>query len=295
MLLISILFSLALELLTTHLDRFRRYQWADAYASKIKKLFRGSPLWDGPWGLLAVLLLPLLLVALLLSFLNGIWLGLFELVFSVLILFYCLRFQHLEEDVEAVSTALKNGDHELACEQSGNILDEQPDTERDMVEQVCTALLVNVNERLFAVIVWFALLGPVGALMYRLSWYYSEQSNMTDTVFKAASHQLHAILNWLPARLLIIAYAVVGSFDDAITGWRKVYKNPPEDLEELNQAVLAGAGFHALQIDLGPPDTEAGMLAFEVETIHASHGLVFRALLAWGFVIAILTVAGWAS
>ncbi len=296
MLMISIVFCLALELFTTRLDRYRSYHWADSYANFINRLYRGSPLWNGPWGLVSVLLLPLLLVAFVQSLLNGVWLGLFELIFSALMLFYCLRFQRLDEDVDAVSAALEHGDHERAGQLAGKILDTQPDSEQDMVQQVCTALLVNVNERLFAVIVWFALLGPLGALMYRLSWYYSEQSAMSDSGFRAASHQLHAILNWLPARLLVIAYAVVGSFEDALHGWRQAYHDAPDDMEAMNQAIIASAGGNAMHIDRYiRADTSVGEVELEIEAMHASHDLVFRSMLAWGFVIAILTVAGWVS
>jgi membrane protein required for beta-lactamase induction len=293
---ISIVFCLALELFTTRLDRFRRYNWADSYARYIKKLYRGSPLWDRAWGIVSVLLLPLLLVAFVQSMLNGVWLGLFELVFSALMLFYCLRFQRLDEDVDAISAALEHGDHDKASQLASKILDTHPDTEQDMVQQVCTALLVNVNERLFAVIVWFALLGPLGALMYRLSWYYSEQSEHTTGGFRLASHQLHAILNWLPARLLVLGYAVVGSFEDTLHGWRQVYNNEPDDMEALNQAIIAGAGCSALHIDRYiQSEPEADVLELEIEAIHAAHDLVFRSMLAWGFVVAVLTVAGWAS
>ncbi len=296
MIMISIVICLSLEMFTSHLSGYRGYQWADSYAGWIKKIFRDGAAWNSQWGVLSVLFLPMLLIGILQTGLVEVWLGLFELIFSVIILLYCLRYQPMGDDVESLSDALKQDNNSEAERLEEKILGKQADTDQCRVQQVCNALLVNVNERVFAVIVWFALLGPLGALMYRLSWYYSEQSTHATGDFRAVMHRLHALLNWLPARLLIIGYAVVGSFEDAMRGWRDVYKNPLQDMEAMNHAIITGAGCSALHLERynhSDPDTDYKQL--DIEAIDAAHGLVLRTMLAWGIVIAILTLAGWAS
>jgi len=296
MIMISIVICLSLEMFASHLSGYRGYQWADHYAGWIKKIFRGSAAWESPWGVLSVLLLPLLLMGLLQTGLAETWLGLFELILSVLTLLYCLRYQPLGDDVESLSRALKQDNNQEAERLEEKILGKQVAAGQCRVQQVCNGLLIDVNERVFAVIVWFALLGPMGALLYRLSWYYSEQSRYATGDFKAAMHRLYALLNWIPARLLVIAYAVVGSFEDAMHGWRDVYKNPPEDMEALNRAILAGAGCNALHLErYNHPEPDANYNRLDIDAIDAAHSLVLRTILAWGIVIAIMTLAGWAS
>jgi len=219
----SIVICLLLEMFTSHLPQYRQYQWADTYAGRIKRFFQAKSAWESPWAALLVLLFPLLLVAFLQSVLSGFLLGFFGLLFSILVLAYCLRYQPIDTDVDKISLALENRDIASATYLAHEFMGQQPDTEEDLVKQVCNALLVNVNERLFAVILWFVILGPMGALLYRLSWFYSQQSHYAEGGFKENMSRLHAILNWLPARLLPLGYAVAGSFDDAVRGWKEVH------------------------------------------------------------------------
>ena len=294
MILISIVIGLSLEMFTSQVSAFRHYAWADKYILWVKKVFQGKALWNGPWGVLLVLAFPLILVALVQTGLHVIWLGLLELIFSLIVLLYCMRYQPMGDDVEDLSHALEQGNNSEAGQLSEKILGKPVDEEQCQVQQVCHALLINVNERLIAVIVWFALLGPMGALLYRLSWYYSEESIHSENGFRHTMHRLHALLNWLPARLLVVGYAIVGSFEDAIHGWRGVYKNPPEDMEALNQAIITAAGCSALHLErYSHSDVSNDTNKLDIKAIDAAHGLVLRTLLAWGIVMALLTLAGW--
>jgi membrane protein required for beta-lactamase induction len=217
-------------------------------------------------------------------------------LFSILVLAYCLRYQPIDDDIDKISLALENRDVATASYLAREFLGEQPDTEADLVKQVCSALLVNVNERLFAVVLWFVILGPMGALLYRLSWFYSQQSIHAKGGFKASMSRLHTLLNWLPARLLPLGYAVAGSFDDALRGWKEVHARGIEDMESLNRAIITHTGCSALHVDryIQPTD-KPGFVELEVKAIQASHSLIMRAMLAWGIVIALLTLAGWAG
>lgn len=293
MIMISIVICLAIEMFSTWATQYRDYGWADTLASRLKSVFGDGAVWHSPWGVIAVLLVPLFLLGLLQNILNNVWLSVVELLLCVAVLLYCLRYQPMATRVEKLVAALQNNDQHQAQQMADAIL-EKPAAE-DNVRQVSEALLVNVNERLFAVLVWFAILGPLGALLYRLSWYYSEASIHAKGDFGQYMHRLHALLNWLPARLLASSYAVVGSFEDTIHGWREVYNHPPEDRDALNHAIMLTAGKHALNLAayrIERPDGSDGM---DLKAIEAAHGLVLRSMLAWAIVISVLTLVGWST
>lgn len=290
----SIVICLLLEMLTAFLVRYRQYDWADSYAGRIQHFFTGGSTWESPWGVVAVLLVPCLLVIFLQSILSGYLLGFFGLVFSIVVLAYSLRYQPLERDVDKIILALENRDLATASYLASELLGEPINSEKDLVRKVCSALLVSVNERLFAVILWFVLLGPMGALLYRLSWFYSQKSRYAKGGFKDNMVRLHAILNWLPARLLPIGYALAGSFEDALKGWKEVYTRNISEMAELNHAIITHTGCSALHLQRyqQAADNE-DFVELEVEAIQASHSLIMRAMLIWGIVIALLTLAGW--
>jgi len=272
----------------------RSWQWSLSYARMIKNMFRGHDLWNSPWGAIAVLALPVLLVRIIQLGLSDVWLGLFELVFSIVVLLYCLRYQPQDAWIDEISNAIEEGEQQRYQELAEKIMGKPVDSEVDLIKQVSDAQLVNANERLFAPALWFALLGPMGAVLYRISWHYSHstEEDINSGGFADAMQRLYAILNWLPARLLVVGYAIVGSFEDVVHQWRDVYNHGIDDIEELSQAVLLQGGQAALHVERYS-DSESG--GYDVSAIKATRGLVLRTILAWGIVIAVITLAGWAS
>ncbi len=69
-------------------------------------------------------------------------------------------------------------------------------------------------ERLFAVLFWFVLFGPAGALMYRLSALFQQ-----NWPAPASDKWLWAI-EWPAARLLGVSFAITGNFVGCINRWQ---------------------------------------------------------------------------
>ena len=69
-------------------------------------------------------------------------------------------------------------------------------------------------ERLFAVLFWFILFGPAGALLYRLSFLYLQNNPNT-----AAARWLWA-MEWPAVRILGVSFAVTGNFVGCINRWQ---------------------------------------------------------------------------
>jgi len=297
MIMISIVICLALELFAAHLSQFRSYHWMSSYSHFVKKIFKQHEAWNGPWGILAVMLLPLSLTRILQAGFSQVWLGLFELLFGIAVLIFCLRYQPQDEWIDDLSDAMEQEDEERINDLSEKIVGQSLVKDQDRVKQVSDAILSNVNEQMFAVLLWFAFLGPMGALMYRMAWYLSEQPDeeLGTPGFKQAACRLYAILNWLPVRLLATGYAIVGSFEDVMLAWRESYHDAPEDMQALNQLIIVNAGQGAIHFDRYLQHDEEGNEAYAIDAIKAARGLILRTMLAWGIVVAIITLAGWAS
>ncbi len=295
MTLIALVVAFSLEWFATQLQAMRSLAWFERYAGWARGRFGSSAFRDGPLGVLAILLGPLLVLGLVQAALAGVWLGLLSLLLGIAVLFYCLRFQGLDRQVEAFVDAAEGGDTGRARELAAGLLERSLAEDESEVRQVTAAVLVQANERLFAVVFWFAVLGPLGAFLYRLSWYLAYRTPPEDAEagFIDAALRLHGILAWVPARLTALGYALAGSFEDGLQEWRNVYQTLPEDFVRTTEVVLRQTGVGALRLERYLAQQEDEGVALEPSVAGAARGLVLRTLVLWAIAIALLTLAGW--
>jgi membrane protein required for beta-lactamase induction len=288
MTLISALLGIAADRLLTHLHEYRHYTWFLNYVDWMRRRFQG-PAWDHIGGLLMLLLPVWLAVGLLQNWISDWVFGLVGLLFYVVVLVYCLGPRDLAVDVDTYSEVCQSSDAELRARAAGRLLEaELPADSAECARAVTHAVLVRANDRLFAVLFWFVLLGPLGAVLYRSAAVLYQQRR-EEGEFGASIGWLHAVLVWLPARLVAIGYALSGHFEAAIEGWREVHQRRPEGSEGSEQ-VLAVTGSGALGLDEGhdfadDPSSPA----------RAAMRLVWRNLTIWLVIISVLTLAGWAG
>lgn len=64
-------------------------------------------------------------------------------------------------------------------------------------------------QRWFGPVIYFLLLGPTGAVAYRLA-------HLTQKTKTPVSGSLMRMLEWLPSRLLVLSFSVFGDFDKSI-------------------------------------------------------------------------------
>ena len=289
MTLIAILASLVLERLLDHVQDLRRYERYQDYVEWMRQRLRGDP-WDGRLGVLALLTPVLLIVALLQAAFDDMLFGLPSLLFAIAVLVFCLGPRDLGHELAQYRTAYSAGDEEGALRAARGLLGYEPPEQPDAQARAVTeAVLTQANVRIFGVVFWFAVLGPLGAVLYRSVCELRRHTLADNDEFAWAARQLAAILDWVPARLAAFGYALSGHFEGAVLRWREAAAAAEHWLVS-SEPVLAAAGFGALNLDDGSADGATWNHALQ-----SAMSLVWRTLVLWVVVIALLTLAGWAG
>ena len=135
-------------------------------------------------------------------------------------------------------------------------------------------------ERLFAVVFWFALLGPGAALAYRLLFLYCERRPAP------ASRAILDACEWLPARLLAASFTVTGNFEGARNRLRLYLSRT----EGSSGALLADCALGALSLD----DRMMQSCDASEREIAAIKALYGRTLWLWLGAIGALQIVVWA-
>lgn len=285
MALITIIISLFLDRALRHTHDLRDTGWFESYAKKsIQTLSKTIKLNNGWVHLSMVMVFPVLLVSIIQFVLSDFFYGLFYFLFGILIVFYCLGPTCLSSEVDTYLDARSIGDDDEALHYAGVLTGQVASTAPDQqTNEVTRAILSIANERVFSVLFWFVLLGPVGAVLYRLTVIVSSQEDFEESTVKSAS-MVTAFLAWLPARLLAIGYALTGHFDGAIQAYRT--RSEEVDFLQSNQEVLITTGMGALRHQ---------RMTDEISCIRSARDLVVRSIIIWIAVLSLLTLGGWLS
>jgi adenosylcobinamide-phosphate synthase len=200
-------------------------------------------------GFLSVCILILPVVTLCIILANTPYIG---AIFSIVILYYCLGLQSLHEHARAVAAPLLAGDLDLAREKVGWIVsrDTQKMDEVQITRATIESVLENGNDAVFATLFWFFLLGAPGAVLLRTAntldamWGYKTRQYLHFGRFAA---KLDDVLNWIPARLTAITFALLGNTQRAFHCW----KTQARFCSSPNGGPVMTAGAGSLQITLG--------------------------------------------
>jgi AmpE protein len=244
-----------------------------------------------PLRLLLAVGLPCLLLVILLSLVHSWLFGLFSLCIFVAVLLFSLGRGDFSENLRSYLSSWTHGNLEAAYQKAQSIGDfKQGDNCEDYValhEHMRKAYLYEGFERWFAVIFWFLLLGPVGALGYRLSYMSARSDEFGDDEKQLALRFVH-YLDWIPARLLSLTFSLTGNFVGGFNQcWQSVWDNQPVG-ELIEQSALAAISSSS-EKSVYPEDKEH-FIEYAREELLALQGLISRSVICWLAIIAVLVL-----
>lgn len=187
-----------------------------------------------------VLLIPVVLVAVLTAVLPfGFW-----LVLATVVLLYSLGRGDFAPETMAYTLACNDGAWDVAVSKAKKhnarvddlAVGDWPELHLRMLE----AGAYQGFERLFAVLFWFLIFGPAGALLYRLSFLYARMRPEREIL----QRWLWA-LEWLPVRLVGASFAITGNFVGCVNRW----KTYALDVSCPSATVLGETVLGALSVD----------------------------------------------
>ena len=228
-------------------------------------------------------------------------------LFAVGVLYLTMGFRQFSHYFSELHLALRMGELDQArrimTEWRGRSGDRLSSGEiaRLAIEQA----LVASHRCVFAPLFWFYVLGPAGALLYRLALFFNtqwgERSDQEFGRFGEFSRRAFAVIDWLPVRVTASAFAIVGDFEDAVLCWR----TQAARWSDPAAGILLASGAGALGVRLGMPVHESldiddrpeiglGEDA-DADFMQSAVGLVWRAMVLGLLLMALLWVASWVS
>src|SRR5690348_6403889 len=302
------------------LEQWRSFEWRASverafvsYARGIERRLNGGTLGQGIVATVLAIAPPVVLAALAWWLLERLH-PFFGLVFNVLVLYALMGFRRFSHAISAIISALKSADvggarRALASWHATSATDL---SSQDIARLAIERGLTDAYRQVFAVLFWFVVLpGPTGAVLYRAAALLASEwkgalpgDDMTVlarslTLFGQPVRTLLSILDWIPARLTALSFAVVGDFEDAAFCWRTQANTWPAAYGGDAIGVVLASGAGALGVQVGGPRPDANGVvdlrpelgigdAVEAEVLPSAVGLVWRALVVWLLLVFLL-------
>ncbi len=296
---VALLLGLGVERLLTDLFHLREFRWLDPLFDAVSRRAEKAAMWRSLASVIAVTVLAVLPVALVSVFLAGTLFQIPYFVLAILVLLFSLGPRDLKIEVDDYCAAVIEDRSDDVQRVSRELLENDPPVDPEShIYSVRRAVFVQANNRVFAVVFWFLLLGPTGAWLFRvldlmrrrLAYQYSRnEGEISASSYVQVVRSMHGIFAWLPARLLVLGYALAGSYEGAISAWRAYDRDPGKRFFEVTNDVLDhvgnGASGDTVPTDDAPP---------AATRVRDAMSLAHRTLwLIWCPAIAVLTLTDW--
>ena len=247
-LLFAILLAVALDRLIPDRRGLKPFAWYRDWVESIEQRFNGGSRTHGT-GAVLLALVPVVAGVLLAHYILAEISPVLSFLFDVLILYVCLDICRLGNGARAVADALETGDLREADRQLKELSGKSaPDlTEAGIAHATVEAVLKQGSSLVISPLFWFLLFGPAGAVLQRLAhildklWGHRYERFVE---FGWAAARLDDLLQWIPARITALSYAIMGSFEDALHCWRRRMGI----WSDINSGPLLASGFGAMHM-----------------------------------------------
>jgi AmpE protein len=283
--LLAVLIALGLLRARPQLAFLRHDGWFRAWTTQLRGI-------EGTGRTVLALLLPVL-VCLLLIWLLGLLplAGLWRLLFALLVLWWSLGPRELDDDLDALFQAPDGVSRQAAAQALADAGAAPAWDAGALAEATAYAAL----RRRFGVLFWFFLLGPVGALLYRLAQILGRDDKLSrDAASRADARYVANALDWLPAHLMVFTLAVVGHWEAVIGAWRAWHQAAGRSAWYGAEPGFLGAAARAdIETDVQGGDGYTEESADPLVELARLRRALLRALVAWLGLAALIVAAAW--
>ncbi len=325
-------------------DDSRFAQWIEQVFLRIERATDTGETVSARWTWLALVMGGTLVTALLVELITRLHV-LLGFLATVGILYLTIGFRQFSNRFTEIQLALAEGDlskartvlRQWATHSGGDVMTRIAAENGDasaIAREAIRLALIGAQRHVFGVIFWFVILpGPAGAVMYRLSaearriWADARQEASVTSQSNAPIPPLSnfgefavrafAWVDWFPARVSAIVFAIVGNFEDAILMWRMRSSFAPHANDTERVILSSGAG--AMGVRLSVPEGHSVTMHIEEgsetealggpwpalyqdlsvlreadeSAMRSAVGLVWRAVILWVALMLLVSVGHW--
>ncbi|WP_426286343.1 beta-lactamase induction protein [Luteibacter sp. E-22] len=282
--LLAVLIALVVAWSVPQLARWRDDRWFRHWVNRLGDT-------SGPGRVAVVLLVPVVACAILAGILRSLpFFDLGWLAFAVIVLVYALGPREIEADIDAILRApdALRRDEAIAALRH----DDAPLTwfAPVMVE----AAFYGALRRRFGVLFWFFLLGPAGALGYRLAQILGREAALAlDAATRNAARRVADALDWIPAHLMVFAMALVSDFDAVMGAWKQWHHTSGSPRSRLEPDFLGAVARAGVDADVEAGDGYVQDVSDPIAELEDARRVIRRVLIVWLTVVAVIVLAAW--
>ncbi len=290
MTIIAILLAFALCHFVRELGRFRKNEWLTKWVEFSNDAFGRIPGWSDILGFLVIMIVPLVVLLLINQLLVAVMgtTGAFLLALAVLIFSFGPR--DLDTDIASV---IESEDEEQRDKALGSLLGEPvPENEDACRAKAVESVFREGLRRWFGIIFWFAVLGIVGAFLYRMVDLLVGEEHQLSEDQKGLFTRLQQIMDWPAAQLMTLSLAIATDFDSVFTAWKKYHDEQGHGLFEGDNGFLLASARSVVLTGHAARDGYADQLEGPMISLQQAMDLTWRMLGVWLTVLALLLLVG---
>lgn len=290
MTIIAILLAFGLCHFIRELGRLRKSRWLTSWVNFANDAFGKLPLWSDVLGFLVVIAIPLIVLLLADRVLESALGSTGSFVLALAVLIYSFGPRDLDTDVAGIVDSESEDESRDALEKllRKPVPEESDESRAESVEAVFREAL----RRWFGVIFWFAVLGIVGAFLYRMvDWLVHEQHDLTPEQWGLFA-RLQQIMDWPAAQLMTLSLAIATDFDSVFAAWKHYHDEQGHGLFEGDNGFLLASARSVVLTGHAARDGYADQIDGRMVCLQQAMDLTWRMLGVWLTVLALLLLVG---
>ena len=290
MTIIAILLAFGLCHFVRELGRLRKSQWLTVWVDFSNDAFGKLPLWKDILGFLVIAAVPLVVLLLINQLLVSALGNTGSFLLALVVLVYSFGPRDLDTDVAEIVEAEDERQRRQSLERM--LRKPVPEDADEARAAAVEAVFREALRRWFGIIFWFAVLGIVGAFLYRMvDWLVNEDHRLTGDQ-KGLFTRLLQIMDWPAAQLMTLSLAIATDFDSVFAAWKRYHDEQGHGLFDGDNGFLLTSACSIVLTGHAARDGYADQIEGPMICLQQAMDLTWRILGVWLTVLALLLLIG---